>query len=125
MSDCPIGCCTLSDPHDVSVHGPDSCHARLARLHGENIRLRDNETNSATVSDHGNTDVVWTIEVFREDDGRFAADFRSGDKRVGGMGEYSATPIGALAELCSTLIKIAEDESIERREASSPESLRP
>ena len=91
----------------------------------QHIDAGSNQTNSATVSDHGNTDVVWTIEVFREDDGRFAADFRSGDKRAGGMGEYSATPIGALAELCSTLIKIAEDESIERRVASSPEGQQP
>jgi hypothetical protein len=56
------------------------------------------------------SDVVCRIEVFREDDGRYAAEFRAGDGRVGGMGNYAATPIGALAELCATLIKVAEDQ---------------
>lgn len=63
-------------------------------------------------------EVVWRIEVFREDDGRFAAEFRSGDGMVGGMGEYSVTPVGALANLCAMLIQIAEDEAVERATAA-------
>lgn len=59
--------------------------------------------------------VIYRIEVFQEEYGRYAAKFKSGDRRIGGMGQYSATPIGALAELCSTLIKVEEDISIERR----------
>jgi hypothetical protein len=62
--------------------------------------------------------LVWRIEVF-EDGGQFAAEFISADRKTAGMGNYSATPIGALAELCATLIKIAEDESIERRASPS------
>ena len=52
---------------------------------------------------------VYTITVFREDDGRFAAEWLTGDQREGGMGEYSASPIGAIAELTATLIKVEED----------------
>lgn len=53
--------------------------------------------------------IVWQIEVFREDDGRFAAEWFTLDRAESGMGPYAATPIGALAELCATLIKVAED----------------
>jgi hypothetical protein len=67
-------------------------------------------------NDDRNDVVVYRIEVFLEaDDGRFAAEFTSGDHTVGGMGEYSATPIGALANLCALLIKIDEDDSVARR----------
>lgn len=61
--------------------------------------------------------IVLTIDVFREDDGRFAAEYQR--ENEAGMGEYSSTPIGALAELISTLIKVEEDNSVERRQASS------
>lgn len=47
------------------------------------------------------------ISVFREDDGRFAAEWQSGGEA--GWGGYSATPIGALAELIMTLLKVEED----------------
>ena len=67
----------------------------------EHEKHRETEPDSA----------VWNISVFREDDGRFAADYESGDGREAGMGNYSATPIGALAELCATLIKVAEDKA--------------
>ncbi|MCC6970459.1 MAG: hypothetical protein IT434_09580 [Phycisphaerales bacterium] len=53
-------------------------------------------------------EIIWRINVFRDEDG-CAADYRTEDGREGGMGEYSTTPIGALAELCAALIKIAED----------------
>lgn len=62
--------------------------------------------------------VVWHIDVFREEDGRFAAEFRSGDNSVGGMGNYAATPVGALANLCATLIQIAADDAMERVSAA-------
>lgn len=57
-------------------------------------------------------EVIYEIKIFREDDGRFAAEFTTGDGKVAGMGCYSATPIGALAELCCTLIKLKEDNAI-------------
>lgn len=60
-------------------------------------------------------DVHYTIRVFREEDGRFAADWLSGDGMEAGMGNYSVTAIGALAELVSVLIKVEEDKSMERR----------
>lgn len=59
-------------------------------------------------------EVMYFIEVAREEDGRFCATYHSADRKTAGSGEYSATAIGALAELCATLIKIAEDEAVER-----------
>ena len=58
------------------------------------------------------------VNVIRED-GEFAAEFTSGDGKVGGMGDYSPTPVGALANLCATLIKIDEDDAKERLAAPS------
>ena len=58
--------------------------------------------------------VVWDIQVFREEDGSYAASWETPDGMVAGMGNYSSTPIGALAELCATLIKVAEDEARDR-----------
>lgn len=56
---------------------------------------------------------VMSITVFREDDGRFAAEYTRDGGREAGMGRYSSTPIGALAELCATLIKVDEDNAKE------------
>lgn len=58
--------------------------------------------------------VAYRIEVFQEDDGSYAAEYQTGDGKEAGMGRYSATPIGALAELCATLIKVEEDNAKER-----------
>ena len=60
------------------------------------------------------SDYVWRIEVFQEEDGRFAAEYVTGDGNEAGMSAYSATPIGALAEMVATLIKVAEDKSKEQ-----------
>ena len=60
-------------------------------------------------------EVHYTIRVCREDDGRFYAEWVSGDDTEAGMGNYSVTPIGALAELVAVLIKVEEDKSMERR----------
>lgn len=67
---------------------------------------------------------VYRIEVVKEDDGRFVASFRSGDDKHGGMGEYSPTPIKALANLCATLADVDEEIVVERRAAplSNPEN---
>lgn len=62
-------------------------------------------------------DTIWKIRVWCEEDGRCAADYMTGDGREGGMGEYSSTPLGALAELISTLIKVAEDKLGEQADA--------
>ena len=56
---------------------------------------------------------AYRIHVFREDDGRYAAEYETGDGKEAGMGHYSVTPVGALAELVMLLIKIEEDKSIE------------
>lgn len=47
----------------------------------------------------------------------YMAEFHSADGLVGGAAPFAATPVGALAELCSTLIKIAEDDATERARA--------
>lgn len=52
--------------------------------------------------------IVYRIEVL-EEEGRFVATWVTGDGREAGAGAYSASPIGALAELISTMIKVAED----------------
>lgn len=67
------------------------------------------------MSDDTQEDVHYTIRVFRDKDGRFAAEWLSGDEMEAGMGNYSATAIGALAELVAVLIKVEEDKSMERR----------
>lgn len=58
-------------------------------------------------------DFVWRIDVVQEEDGRYCADYITGDLLERGVGNYAATPIGALAELCATLIKVAEDKAHE------------
>jgi hypothetical protein len=63
---------------------------------------------------------VLRVEVFREADGRYAAEFFA-PPGEGGMAEYANTPVGALAELCATLIKIDEDKAHERAASRSPE----
>ena len=55
----------------------------------------------------------------------YAAEFRSADDKVGGMGDYSATPVGALANLCATLIQIDEDNSVERRHPAPVSPVEP
>jgi hypothetical protein len=50
------------------------------------------------------------IAVFRDDDGRFAAEWSSGGEA--GMGEYSSTPIGALANVICLLLKVEEDRAL-------------
>jgi len=55
----------------------------------------------------------------------YAAEFRSADDKVGGMGDYSATPVGALANLCATLIQIDEDNSVERRQPTPVSPVEP
>jgi len=60
-------------------------------------------------------EVAYRIEIEREDDGRFFASYVTGDKREAGSGTYAATAVGALAELCATMIKVDEDKSIEAR----------
>lgn len=69
----------------------------------------------AVPSSFGNDKVIWRIELFREADGRFACDYRSGDNTIGGMANYSTTPVGALAELCASFIKGDEDDAVARR----------
>lgn len=59
---------------------------------------------------------VWKVRVFQDED-RFAAEWVTQDGKEAGMGEYAATPIGALANLCATLIKVAEDHAKERAAA--------
>jgi hypothetical protein len=56
-------------------------------------------------------DAVWRIVVFQEQGGPFAAEFTSADGKIGGMGNYANTVVGALAELCATFIKMNEDEA--------------
>lgn len=56
-------------------------------------------------------DAVLHITVFREADGRYAAEYFTRDSTEVGMGNSAATPIGALAELCATLIKVEEDKA--------------
>lgn len=62
---------------------------------------------------------VWGRIIIEQELGvGFFASFTSGDGKVEGWG-YSPTPVGALANLCATLIKIAEDEAVERTKAGS------
>jgi hypothetical protein len=61
-----------------------------------------------------------TIRVFKEYDGRYAAEYERKSENEAGMGCYSATPIGAIAELVCTLIKVDEDKAIERVAALRP-----
>lgn len=70
--------------------------------------------NSGDSSASAEESVVYRIEVFREDDGRYAAEWTTGDGKIAGIGNYAASPVGALAELCATLIKCDEDNAIER-----------
>ena len=60
---------------------------------------------------------AYTIEVEHGEDGRWFASWTTGDKREGGCASYSTTLVGALAELCSTLLKVAEDKSVEAASA--------
>lgn len=60
---------------------------------------------------------VYRIRVFREDDGQHAAEWETTDGKEAGMGNYSVTPVGALAELVMLLIKVEEDR---RLEAAAP-----
>lgn len=62
----------------------------------------------------------YTILIEREDDGRMFASWTTGDGIEGGCAAYSTTLVGALAELCSTLLKIDEDKSVDRRFAALP-----
>lgn len=66
--------------------------------------------------------IVVTRDVATE---YYAAEFRSADDKVGGMGDYSATPVGALANLCATLIQIDEDNSVERRKSAPVSPVEP
>lgn len=78
------------------------------------------------VIDHTSTieSDVLTIRVFRDED-QFAAEWITADKREAGMGAYAATPIGALAELIATLIKVAEDKATEAVAASPAHICKP
>jgi hypothetical protein len=58
---------------------------------------------------------VIRIEVEREDDGRYFACWTSADGKTHGCANYSTTVVGALAELCATLLKVDEDKSHESR----------
>jgi hypothetical protein len=57
---------------------------------------------------------IWRIEI-RAEYGSYTADCTSGDGRTG-MAGVGNTPVGALADLCKTLICVDEDEAIERRQ---------
>jgi hypothetical protein len=52
-------------------------------------------------------DVVLRVEVEREEDGQYFASWTAANE--GGSGEYSATPIGALAHMLCTLLLVEED----------------
>lgn len=65
------------------------------------------------------TGVVYRIVVYLED-GRFAAEFVTGDGKSAGMGDTANTPVGALAELCAMLIKLDEDDAHERAAPQEP-----
>lgn len=50
---------------------------------------------------------IYHITVEQEEDGRWFAFWEFGNE--GGGAPYSTTVVGALAELCATLLKVAED----------------
>lgn len=52
-------------------------------------------------------ETVLTIEVKREEDGQYFASWETGQET--GCGNYSATVIGAVAEVLCTLVKVEED----------------
>ncbi len=58
----------------------------------------------------GEDALVGTIEVRTVGD-EFYAGWTSGDGTVGCAGDHANTPVGALAHLCSVLIKLDEDEA--------------
>lgn len=71
---------------------------------------RSGDAGTSTEARRANS---WKIEVFQEDDGRWAAEFDRPGLKDAGMGEYSSTALGALAEVISTLIKVEEDRAKE------------
>ncbi len=62
---------------------------------------------------------AYTILV-EQDGERFFASWTTGDGKEAGCGSYSSTVVGALAELCSTLLKVDEDKAIERHTSAAP-----
>jgi hypothetical protein len=72
-------------------------------------------------SSHPPSESEWRIEVIRESDGRFGAEITSGDGKIGGWAGYANSPVGALADACAELIKIAEDRTVEE---SAPDPAR-
>jgi len=92
---------------------------RLRRLVGGRFIHDDAELlrRSRLAQSSSDAPVTWRIEVTREPDSYWAA-ATSGDGRVGCSGDGAATPVGALANLCATLIKIAEDDATTKQEAT-------
>ena len=75
---------------------------------------------SAPPAEPSDSATIWHIDVFREDDGQIAASFESADHAIAGMGNYSTTVVGALAELCATLLKLDEDKTAAASPAPAP-----
>jgi hypothetical protein len=113
---------SFSDLRDVVVTGVNQYFAQAMVFQ----RCAD-ELEAALASPEPETpqgwqpETVYRIEVFREDDGRFAAEFETNGGREAGMSNYAATPIGAMAELCSTLIMVEEDKRKHPAPPLSPE----
>jgi len=81
---------------------------RLEERRADALQAACDQLRQAQADDSG---AELRVLVEREEDGQYLASFRTGDGKVAGASEYSTTLVGALANLCADLIKIAEDDS--------------
>ena len=102
----------------------DQCADRLALLLGEIRREEAAKKVAAPLLGEGprapeEDAPAYTILVEREGE-EFFASWTTGDRKEGGCARYSSTVVGALAELCATLLKVDEDKSQEAAALARP-----